>query len=70
MRLRLLCIGLLATGSLAACGQKGPLYLPRPERATAVPQPASSQPTAATGTAQPATLPQPRSSMSPVSPPR
>lgn len=42
MRMRLLCLALLALGLLAGCGQKGPLFLPRPEQPA--PAPTSSVP--------------------------
>ncbi|HET7371590.1 MAG TPA: lipoprotein [Gammaproteobacteria bacterium] len=40
--MRLLCLALLALGLLAGCGQKGPLFLPRPEQPA--PAPTSSVP--------------------------
>ncbi|MDE2270801.1 MAG: lipoprotein [Xanthomonadaceae bacterium] len=47
---------LLGIGLLAACGQKGALYLPQPATATAVPSPAASaaKPAGSTTAATPA----------------
>lgn len=63
MRLRppgsfLLIIGLLTISLLGACGQKGPLYLPKPEQ-SAPAKPAAPAPASAT-LPQPATIPPPQ----------
>lgn len=57
--------GLAALALLAACGQKGPLYLPKPEPAVQPPVPTNPAPATTTAPA-PVTLGQPQSLMPPA----
>ncbi|MGH8230890.1 MAG: LPS translocon maturation chaperone LptM [Steroidobacteraceae bacterium] len=58
-------VGLLAAALLAACGQKGQLYLPKKTKVPPAQQPHSTAPE---GTPPPASTPAPDSSPSPPAP--
>lgn len=57
MRHRRICLALAMAGLLAACGAKGPLYLPTPTQGDLTPKPAApttpSPPVAADGAPRP-----------------
>jgi predicted small lipoprotein YifL len=57
-------MALLTLGLLAGCGQKGPLYLPKPDKRTPPPNPVTKS------APRPATLGQPRSTAQPARLPR